>query len=110
MMVCTNDTGIREVASALNICPPIWKHVRGIVAMMSSLEGERIPYFKKGIACFIRGYFLADMASIRHQPETKANCTVVRVMGLGSAVRMALEDMLVKMDVMYQTPQSTCAR
>jgi hypothetical protein len=28
-------------------------------------------------------------------------------MGLGRAVRMAFEDMLVKMDVIYQIPQST---
>lgn len=77
--------------------------------MTSSLEGGRIPYFKKGIVCFKRGNFLASMPSIRHQPDTNANCTVVRVMGLGSAVRMALEDMFVKMDVMYQAPHSTCA-
>lgn len=71
---------------------------------MSSLDGERIPYFKKGIVCFMRGYFLAKAARTKHQPDTKANCTVVRVIGRGSAVKMALEDMLVKMEVMYQTP------
>lgn len=74
---------------------------------MSSLDGERIPYFRKGNVCFIRGYFRAKAARTKHQPETKANCTVVRVMGLGRAVRMAFEDMLVKMDVIYQIPQST---
>jgi hypothetical protein len=76
--------------------------------MIRSFDGERIPYFKKGIVCFKRGYFLASIAITRHQPDTKANCTVVRVMGRGSAVRMAFEDMFVKMDVIYQTPQSIC--
>ena len=61
------------------------------------------------MVCFKRGYFLANVASSRHQPDTKANCTVVRVTGLGSAVRIVFEDMLVKMEVMYQTPQSICA-
>jgi hypothetical protein len=109
LIVCTNETGILDVASALRMCPPIWKHVKGSVAMISSLDGARMPYFRKGIVCFRRGYFLANMASIKHQPDTKANWTVVRVMGFGRAVRMALEDMLVKMEVMYHTPQSTCA-
>ena len=45
-----------------------------------------------------------------HHPETKANWTVVRVTGFGSAVSMVFEDMFVKMEVMYQTPQSNCVR
>jgi hypothetical protein len=109
LIVCTRDTGIRDVASALRMWPPIWKQVRGSVAMMSSFDGDRIPYFKNGIVCFKRGNLRAAAASTRHHPETKANCTVVRVTGCGSAVRMAFDDMLVKMEVMYQTPQSICA-
>jgi hypothetical protein len=109
LIVCTSDTGILDVASALRMCPPIWKHVKGSVAMISSLDGLRIPYLRKGIVCFNRGYLLANVASIKHQPDTKANCTVVRVMGFGRAVKMALEDMLVKIEVMYHTAQSTCA-
>jgi hypothetical protein len=53
--------------------------------------------------CFKRGYLLARAARNKHQPDTKANCTTVRVMGFGSAVRMALEDVLVEMEVIYHT-------
>lgn len=73
---------------------------------MSSLVGGRIPYFKKGMVCFIRGYLLARAARSMHHPETNANCTRVRVMGFGSAVRMALDEVLEKMDVIYQIPHS----
>jgi hypothetical protein len=108
-MEWTSDTGILDVASALRICPPIWKQVRGSVAIISSLDGDRMPYFRKGIVCFRRGNLRAAAASSRHHPDTNANCTVVRVTGCGSAVRIAFEDMLVKMEVMYQTPQSICS-
>lgn len=40
-----------------------------------------------------------------HSPETKRNCTRVRVTGIGSAVKMALEDVFERMEVPYQTPQ-----
>ena len=108
LIVWTSDTGILEVASALNMCPPIWKHVSGSVASMSSLDGGLMPYFRNGIVCFSRGNLRAAAASSKHHPDTKANCTVVSVTGCGSAVRIAFEDMLVKIDVMYHTPQSIC--
>lgn len=103
LMVWTKETGILLVASALSKCPPIWKHVSGRVAIIRSLDGDRIPYFRNGIVCFMRGYFRARAASSRHQPDTKANWTVVRVTGCGRAVRITLEDMFVKMEVKYQT-------
>lgn len=106
LIVCTKDTGILDVASALRMCPPIMNAVRGSVATIISLCGRRIPYFRNGIVCFMRGYRLAKAANIMHHPETNANWTVVRVIGFGSAVRMVFEDMFVKMEVMYQTPQS----
>lgn len=65
-----------------------------------------MPYFRNGIVCFSRGNRRAAAAITRHHPDTKANCTVVRVTGWGSAVRMVFEDMLVKIEVMYQIPQS----
>jgi hypothetical protein len=74
--------------------------------MMSSRVGGRIPYFNTGIVCFNRGYLRARAARNKHQDDTKANWTTVSVMGLGSAVRMALEDVLVEMEVMYHTPHS----
>lgn len=107
LIVWTSDTGIRDVASALRMWPPIWKQVNGRVARIRSLEGGRMPYFRKGRVCFKRGYLRANMARIRHQLDTKANCTQVRVTGRGRAVRIAFEDMLVMMEVMYHTPQSS---
>ena len=105
-MVCTRETGIREVAAEPQRCPPTWKTARGSVVIMSDLLGERIPYFSTGIACFTRGYLLAKAVKNRHHTDTKANCTSVRVNGFGSAVRMALEDVFVKMEDMNHTPQS----
>lgn len=76
---------------------------------MRDLLGGRIPYLSTGIACFNRGYFLASAAKNRHHDETKANCISVRVKGFGSAVRMALEEVLVKMDAMYHTAHNVYA-
>lgn len=73
---------------------------------MSSLDGLRIPYFKNGIVCFMRGYRRATAAESKHHPDTNANCTVVSVTGCGSAVRMTFDDILVKMDVKYHIAQS----
>jgi hypothetical protein len=32
LIVCTNDTGMRDMASELRMWPPIWKAVNGSVA------------------------------------------------------------------------------
>lgn len=45
-------------------------------------------------------------ASVRHHIETKANWTIVRVIGFGRAFRMDLDDVFVRAEVMYQTRQS----
>ena len=42
----------------------------------------------------------------RHQKETSRNCTIVKVTGLGNAVKIAFEDVLVKIDVEYQNVHS----
>lgn len=44
-----------------------------------------------------------------HHPDTNANCMTVRVTGFGRAVRMALEEVLEKMEVMYHMPHNIYA-
>ena len=66
-----------------------------------------MPFRRAGIAVFRRGNILASHARKRHQPETKANCIIVSVIGLGKALRMDLEDVLVKAELKYQTRQRT---
>jgi len=94
------------MASELRMWPPIWKSVRGRVTRRISFEGGRIPYFRKGRVDLRRGYRCARKARKMHQVETKRNWMRVRVMGLGKALRMAFEEVLLKMEVMYHIPQS----
>ena len=106
-MVCTRETGILAMASELRMCPPIWKSVRGSVVAMSSLVGGRMPNLRAGIVDFKRGYDRASRARTTHHEDTKANCTTVSVMGFGNEIRIALEEVLDRMDVMYHMPQRT---
>jgi hypothetical protein len=106
LIVCTSETGIRDVASELRICPPIWNRVSGRVVRIRSFEGGRIPYFRNVSFCFKRGYRRASAARNIHHDETKPNCTRVRVTGFGRAVRIAFEDVFEKIEVMYHIPQS----
>lgn len=41
-----------------------------------------------------------------HQNDTSRNCTMVKVTGFFSAVKIALDDAFVMIEVVYQTPQS----
>lgn len=107
-MVCTKDTGMRAMASALRICPPIWKAVRGNVAMMMSQEGFRSPLRRTGTCARILRLCLASQERKMHQKDTRKNCITVRVTGFGRAVRMALEDVFVRMDAEYQTTHRSC--
>ena len=66
-----------------------------------------MPFRRAGIAVFRRGNRRASHARKRHQPETKANCMIVSVIGLGKALRMDLEDVLVKAELKYQTRHRT---
>lgn len=102
MIVCTKETGIRDVASELRIWPPIWKAVRGSVVRIRSLDGFRIPLRSAGMAVFKAGYTLANHANTKHHDETKANCMRVRVTGFGKALRIALEEVFDIADVVYQ--------
>lgn len=105
-MVWTRETGILDMASELRIWPPIWNAVRGRVAMMMSLLGRRIPFFKTGKAFLTAALRFASHERKTHQKETSKNCMTVKVTGLGRAVRMALEEVLVRIEVPYQNPQS----
>lgn len=42
----------------------------------------------------------------KHHIDTKANCTTVRVMGLGKAFRIDFDEVFVTAEVMYQIRQS----
>lgn len=66
-----------------------------------------MPFFRAGMALFRRGKRRARNAENRHHPETKANCIMVRVIGLGKALRMDLEEVLVRAELKYQTRQRT---
>lgn len=72
---------------------------------MISLFGLRIPFFRTGNAFLIGACLRASQAANIHQEDTKRNCTTVKVTGFGSAVRMALDDVLERIEVAYQTPQ-----
>jgi hypothetical protein len=65
-----------------------------------------MPFFSAGIDLFRMGKIEARYASMRHQIETEANCTIVNVTGFGNAVSIDFEEVLVSADVMYHAMQS----
>lgn len=99
---------MRDIASLLRIWPPIWNAVRGRVAARISLLGFRTPSFRMGSLSRIVRLCLASQERNKHQNETRANCTIVKVTGRGKAVRMTLEEVLVRSDVVYQTQHRSC--
>jgi hypothetical protein len=74
--------------------------------MMSQL-GLLMPFFSTGRALRTEALCLASQEENRHQNVTRANCMTVNVMGLGSAVRMAFDEVLDKIEVENQIPQRT---
>lgn len=64
-----------------------------------------MPFRKTGRALRRGGWMRASQLRNRHQPQTNMNCTSVRVTGLEKAIKIALEDVLDKMDVAYQMAQ-----
>lgn len=78
-----------------------------MVVVITSRLGYRIPSFSVGMAVFSRGKRRARNAKHRHHPETKANWIIVRVIGLGKALRMVFEEVLVRAELKYQIRQST---
>lgn len=62
-----------------------------------------MPFFKAGTRTFRLGNDIARNAKKRHHPETKANCMMVKVIGLGKVLRIDFDEVLVKAELKYQT-------
>lgn len=77
---------------------------------MMSLLGLRMPFFNTGRASRTATFRLANQEKKRHQNDTRRNWTIVKVMGFGRAVKMAFEEVFVRIDVAYQMPQSDFKR
>ena len=106
LIVWTRETGIWAVAVELRMWPRSWKTARGSAVLMTSLLGYLIPCLSAGTAVFRAGKRCARYAEKIHQPETKANWTMLRVTGCGKALRMDFEDVFVRAEVMYQITHS----
>ena len=110
MMVCTRDTGILDVAYELSRWPSSWNTDRGSAVANTSQEGFRSPFFRAGIDLFSEGNIDDSDVRMKHHKDTDANWMMVRVAGLGKALRIDLEEVLVRAEVMYQAMQSACSR
>ena len=73
---------------------------------MISLLGLRMPFLRKGAISRTVRLCLATQDKNIHQNETSMNCTMVKVTGFFNAVKMALDDAFVMIEVVYHTPQS----
>lgn len=69
-----------------------------------------MPFFNTGRASLTVELRFASHDRDIQKNDTRRNCTMVKVTGFGSAVRMALEDVLVRIEVPYQKPQRSFAR
>lgn len=76
---------------------------------MISLLGLLIPFLRTGRALRTDALRFASHAKKTHQKDTRANWMMVKVTGMGREVKMALDEVLVMMDVMYQKAQRPCA-
>lgn len=72
--------------------------------MMISRLGRRMPFLRTGKDSLTKALRLASHAKKMHQKDTSMNWMMVKVTGLGRAVKMALDDVLVMIEVMYQKP------
>ena len=63
-----------------------------------------MPFFSAGIL-LSDGTTVERYANTKHHIDTKANCTAVRVIGFGRALRMDFDDVFVTAEVMYQIRQ-----
>jgi hypothetical protein len=109
LIVCTVETGIREMASLLRMCPLIINAVKGRVVMTTSREGFLTPFFSAGMCRFKEGNTDANQLRRRHQPETKTNCRIVRVTGLGNASRICFEEVLDMTEAKYHIENKACS-
>jgi len=65
-----------------------------------------MPFRSAGIAVLRGGYRWARKEKKMHHEETKANCMSVRVIGLGKAFRIDLEEVFVRADDRYHMRHS----
>ena len=74
----------------------------------TSQEGFRSPFFNAGMDLLSPGNNVDSDVRMKHQSETEANWMMVKVAGFGKALRIDLDEVLVRADVRYQTMQSAC--
>lgn len=65
-----------------------------------------MPFLRAGTLLFSQGKTADRFANNRHHIETNANCTIVRVIGLGRAFNIDLDDVFVVAEVVYHMRQS----
>lgn len=94
-MVWTVLTGIREIATLENICPPTWKTPIGNVLSKIARVGLRT-----------REKRTTGLIKSKQYPATKPNCTNVRVMGYLNWFRIVLPVFDDNADAEYQRAQS----
>ena len=71
-----------------------------------SLFGLLMPFFKNGRALRTSALRLANQDREMHQNDTRKNCMIVSVTGFGNAVRIAFEEVFVRIDAANQVQQS----
>jgi hypothetical protein len=105
LIVWTRETGIFAVAVEDRRCPPIWKAARGRVVIITSRVGERMPCLRAGMVVLRAGKRVASQEKKKQNVATKANWIRVSVAGLGKALRIDLEEVLVRALEKYQIMQ-----
>jgi hypothetical protein len=74
---------------------------------MISMDGVLIGCFKAVIFVLSTGNIDAIFASSIQRPDTKANCTKVKVAGMSNAFNIDFEDVLVSADDVYHSRHNT---
>jgi hypothetical protein len=100
LMVCTNDTGIKEIAIELNKWPETRNRVNGLMVMKISHEGESIP-FSSDLVTEDDLIFWSE-AKIQVTTPTNANWIQVRRMGTLTMPRSCFPILLVIEEERYQ--------
>lgn len=72
---------------------------------MMSLFGLRMPFFNTGRASRTATLRLASHERKIHQKDTSINWTTVKVIGFGRAVRIAFDEVFVRIEDAYQKLQ-----
>jgi hypothetical protein len=73
LIVCTNDTGIFDVAYELKRWPSSWKIESGKAVYATSHDGFRRPFLSAGTDLFSEGKTEVRLVNMRHQMNTEAN-------------------------------------